>query len=309
MRVAILGATSQIAKDLIIPLSKRLNLTLFCRNTGVVEKWLYSINLSSEIHVKTYRSFNNHEKYDVIINFVGIGDPAKTKIIGNDIFNITEKYDDIALNYIKTNKSTKYIFISSGSVYGGNYCEPVNENSCSKINVNNITSTEWYAIAKLYAEAKHRSLYDLNIVDIRIFNYFSYTVDLSSEFLISHIVRSIKTGAKLLTSSENIVRDYIGRKDFFTMISLIVNQSETNSVVDLYSRSPVDKLTLLSEMKKMFGLKYEFVNSTVGINATGSKVNYFSENRRAESFRYTPSLSSIDMIVSETNKILKNTHL
>jgi len=171
MRIAILGATSQIAQDLILSFSinKDYDFLLFGRNIELLEKWINSENLSEKYQVKEYSEFSNDQKYDMIINFVGIGDPAKAQKTGNDIFKITEQYDDMALEYVKQHKKTKYIFLSSGAVYGGNYQEPVNKDTIATIDINNLKSTDWYTLAKLYAEAKHRSLSDLSIVDVRVF--------------------------------------------------------------------------------------------------------------------------------------------
>jgi hypothetical protein len=44
---------------------------------------------------------------------VGIGDPEKAQKMGGDIFKITEKYDDMVLEYLKLHKETKYFFLSS----------------------------------------------------------------------------------------------------------------------------------------------------------------------------------------------------
>ena len=88
MKIAILGATSQIAQDLILSFSKNANheLFLFGRNVELLEKWVNNENLSDKYQVQKYSKFGNHKKYDVIINFVGIGDPAKAKKNGKRYF-------------------------------------------------------------------------------------------------------------------------------------------------------------------------------------------------------------------------------
>ena len=150
MRVAILGATSQIAQDLILSFSKNqhYDFSLFGRNVALLEKWINNENLSEEYQVQEYSEFGHHQKYDVIINFVGIGDPAKAQKMGSDIFKVTEQYDDMALEYLKQHNETKYIFLSSGAVYGGNYQEPVDKGAVATIDINNLKSTDWYAISK-----------------------------------------------------------------------------------------------------------------------------------------------------------------
>ena len=220
MKIAILGATSQIAQDLILSFSmnKGYDFILFGRNVELLEKWINSENLSDKYQVQEYSEFSNHQKYDAIINFVGIGDPAKAQKMGSNIFKVTEQYDNMALEYLKQHKKTRYIFLSSGAVYGGNYQVPVDKDTVATIDINNLKSTDWYALAKLNAEAKHRSLSDLSIVDVRVFNYFSHTQDMNARFLITDIVRAIKNKEVFKTSADNIMRDFINPPDFQNLI-------------------------------------------------------------------------------------------
>ena len=140
MNIAILGATSQIAQDLILSFSKckDYDFSIFGRNVALLQKWINSESLSDKYQVQEYSEFANHQKYDVIINFVGIGDPIKAQKMGSNIFKITEQYDDMALDYVRCHKETKYIFLSSGAVYGGNYQEPVNKDTVAIIDINNL---------------------------------------------------------------------------------------------------------------------------------------------------------------------------
>ena len=84
MKIIILGATSQIAQDLILSFSKNkdYNFLLFGRNVELLSKWIDDENLSDKCQVQKYFNFNNNQKYDVIINFVGIGDPVKAQNMG-----------------------------------------------------------------------------------------------------------------------------------------------------------------------------------------------------------------------------------
>ena len=306
MRIAILGATSQIAQDLILSFSKNqdYDFSLFGRNVELLEKWTNSENLSEKYQVQEYSEFGNHLKYDVIINFVGIGDPAKAQKMGNDIFKITEQYDDMALEYLKQHKKTKYIFLSSGAVYGGNYQEPVDKDTVATIDINNLKSTDWYTLAKLYAEAKHRSLSNLSIIDVRVFNYFSHTQDMNARFLITDIVRAIKNKEVLKTSAENIVRDFITPPDFYNLIQAIIDAKSTNIALDCYTKNPVSKFDLLSELKNKFGLIYDFDENIDTIDATGAKVNYYSTNKISGNIKYMPDNTSLDGIIQEMNCVL-----
>jgi nucleoside-diphosphate-sugar epimerase len=306
MKIAILGATSQIAQDLILSFSKYkdYDFFLFGRNIELLEKWINRENLNNKYSAQEYSCFNN-SRYNVIINFVGIGDPVKAQKMGNDIFKITEKYDGMALDYVKHHKETKYIFLSSGAVYGGNYQEPVNKNTVAMIDINNLDSTDWYTIAKLYAEAKHRSLSNLSIVDIRVFNYFSHTQDMTARFLITDIVRAIKNKEVFKTSSNNIVRDFITPPDFYHLIQAIIDYDPINIALDCYTKSPVAKFDLLDKLKDKFGLKYEISKVVKVVNATGVKINYYSLNKTAKSIGYNPKNTSLEGIIQEIGFIPK----
>ena len=301
MKIAILGATSHIAQDLILSFSqkKSYSFSLFTRNVRLLEKWISNVNLGEEYQAQSYIDFNNANKYDVVINFVGIGDPEKAQRMGDNILKITKQYDDMVLEYIRHNKKTKYIFLSSGAVFGGDYQEPVNKNTVAMIDVNNLNPTDWYAIAKLYAEAKHRSLPNLSIVDVRVFNYFSHTQNMNARFLITDIVRSLKNKEVFRTSADNIVRDFITPPDFYHLIQTVIDYDPINTALDCYTNAPVAKLDLLLKLKEKFGLEYQIEKSINIVNATGVKFNYYSTNTIAKSIKYNPKNNSLDGIIKE----------
>jgi len=303
MRIAILGANSQIAKDLLLSFSKKkkYEFSLFVRKAELLKKWINNKNLNKNYQVQEYSNFNNNQKYDLIINFVGIGDPAKVQEMGNNIFKITEQYDEMVLEYLKYNKETKYIFLSSGAVYGGDYKDPVNKDTLATIDINNLAATDWYAIAKLYVEAKHRSLPNLFIVDVRVFNYFSRTQSMNVRFLITDIVHAIKNKEVFKTSSENIARDFITPPDFYNLIRTIIDFKPINIALDCYTKSPVLKFDLLSEFGSKFGLKYEVDKDIDIVNATGAKLNYYSVNKVAKGMGYNPKNTSLEGIFQEVN--------
>ena len=303
MKIAVLGATSQISKDLILSFSKHTHYeySLFARNTKLLEEWINSENLNGRCQVYEYSKFNINRTYDIIINSVGIGDPEKAQKMGNDIFKITEQYDGMALEYIKCNEETKYIFLSSGAIYGGNFKHPVNKDTLATIDINNLASNDWYAIAKLYVEAKHRSLSDLPIVDVRVFNYFSHTQDMNARFLITDIVRALKNNEVFKTSSDNIVRDFVTPPCFYALIQAIIDFKPINTALDCYTKSPVSKFDLLSELESKFGLNYEINKSIDIINATGSKINYYSTNKIAKDMGYDPINTSLESVIQEIN--------
>jgi len=305
VKIAILGTTSQIAQDLILSFSinKDYDFFLFGRNSELLKKWINNKNLGEKYQAKEYSEFGNNQNYDVIINFVGAGDPAKAQKMGSDIFKVTEQYDNMALEYLKQHNKTKYIFLSSGAVYGGNYQEPVDKDTVATIDINNLKSTDWYTLAKLYAEAKHRSLPDLSIIDIRVFNYFSHAQNMKARFLITDIVRAIKNKEVFKTSADNIIRDFITPVDFYSLIQAVIDFKLINIALDCYTKSPIAKFDLLPELKKNFGLKYSLNKNVDIVNATNLKLNYFSTNKTATKVGYFPDKNSLDGILEEINLI------
>jgi nucleoside-diphosphate-sugar epimerase len=308
MKIAILGATSQIAQDLILSFSKKKNYSasLFVRNIEAMKAWKRNADLNEQYQVKNYADFDNNQNYDVVINFVGVGDPAKIQELGEEIVNITEQYDNMALEYVKHHKKTKYIFLSSGVVFGGNYQVPVDENTNINININNLRPMDWYATAKQNAEKKHRKLSDLSIVDIRVFNYFSHTQDVNARLLMSDIVRAIINRTVFKTSSDNIVKDFITPSDFYNLIQSIIDFKSINQALDCYTLEPIAKFDLLAELEDRFGLQHEINQSADIVDPTRVKMNYYSINKAAGGIGYAPKNSSIDGIIQEINKYLGN---
>lgn len=305
MKIAILGATSEIAKDLILSFAKDKQLHLFARRPDEVNKWLDNLSIQKYCLVDDFSKFGKQE-FDAIINFVGVGNPAKAAAIGASIFDITLKYDEMALNYLFKKPNCRYIFLSSGAAYGASFDSPGNVLKKAIIDINNLKPQDWYSIAKLHTEARHRSLSNQSIVDIRVFNYFSHRQDMNSRFFIADIVRAIRDNTKLKVNSDNIFRDFIGPHDFSNLVESILYASATNDVIDAYTLMPINKMDLLELMKKHFGLSYEISKEKVFMNATGIKPHYYSVNKRAEIFGYTPSMSSSETIVKEVKKILSN---
>lgn len=309
MKIAILGATSQIAKDLVLAFSKQDNheLVLFARRPEIVTQWLVSVGLSGRHAVSDFAAFSTDLHFDAILNFVGVGDPAQAAAMGASIFDITLKYDQMALNYLEHHPQCRYIFLSSGAAYGSNFEAPVDQNTKATVAINNLQPQDWYAVAKLHAECRHRSLTLLPIIDIRVFNYFSHTQDMSARFLITDIVRAIRDKTVLKTSSDYIVRDFIHPTDFYKLIAALLASPPTNAVVDCYSKAPLDKPDLLAAMQDSFGLRYEVITTSAGVNATGNKPHYYSLNTKAGDFGYQPSLTSLEALLLEVNELLQHT--
>src|SRR3989344_3468848 len=216
LKVAILGASGHIGKNLIFYFSQKNNyeLFLFSRNKTKIKKIINKFSFDFSFNIKNYNDFEKFN-YDLIINCIGISNPETVNTNKVAILRITEYYDNLILDYLEKHKSTLYIFISSGAVYGKEFSKPVNDLTYAKFNINDLTPGDSYSIAKINAEAKHRSLKSFNIVDLRIFTFFSRFLNSEDSFLMSNIVSSLKNKKILYTNSVDIIRDYVHPSDLF----------------------------------------------------------------------------------------------
>lgn len=306
MKIAILGATSQIAKDLIVSFSAVADnhLHLFARRPDEVKKWLSSSGLAGRYPANEFAEFAK-QQFDAVINFVGVGNPAQAVAMGNSIFDVTLRFDELVLEYLQAHSSCRYLFLSSGAAYGSGFNEPAKRDTPAIVAINDLAPHEWYGVAKLHAECRHRAYPKLSIIDIRVFNYFSRTQDIAARFLITDILRAVREKTLLRTSPDYIVRDFLHPIDFYHLVSTLLAAPAANTAVDCYSRAPIDKPNLLEAMQKEFGLRYEVADAAAGVNATGSKPYYYSLNTRAADFGYQPTLTSLEGILQEAAAILQ----
>jgi nucleoside-diphosphate-sugar epimerase len=278
-------------------------LHLFARRPDEVTRWLGTAGLAGRYPADDFAGFARHE-FDAVINFVGVGNPAQAVAMGNTIFDVTLRFDDMVLEYLRTHPSCRYLFLSSGAAYGPVFKEPANRDTPAVVAINDLAPQEWYGVAKLHAECRHRAHPELPIIDIRVFNYFSRTQDIAARFLITDILRAIRDKTVLKTSSDFIVRDFLHPSDFYRLVSALLLATAANVAVDCYSRAPIDKPSLLVAMQERFGLKYEVAEASAGVNATGNKPHYYSLNTRAADFGYQPQLTSLEGILRESESIL-----
>ena len=306
MRIAIFGGTSQIAKDFVLSSSHFGNdeLILFSRAAKTVDYWLRENGLADRHSAQDYAEFETASPYNAIMNFVGVGDPAKALKMGSAIFEVTEQYDRLAINYLRRHAQCRYIFMSSGAAYLSDFQEPANTATVSALQLNQMQNRDWYGISKMYAEARHRADPQLAIVDIRIFNYFSHTQDMSAAYFMTQVAQSIANKTILTTSSDPMVRDYSHPLDFYQLVSKIIGSPIVNCAVDAYSQEPIDKATLLRVMESSFGLQYQVSNNASHPNATGLKPFYYSEDHSASRFGYEPQYSSLEGIERELSLLL-----
>lgn len=294
-KVAILGATGHIGKALAHSCIHNENdfiLYLISRSLGKINDLKETFNGQGKKNSLQYLLLNDfaEEEYDVVINATGISDMSLLQENPANILTITRAMDSIVIEYLKAHPKTLYINMSSGAVYTA-------PNAIEE----NMTVGAWYAFAKKESEERHRQEKDLSIVDVRIFSFFSRFIDTKSHFLMSDIVNALLSKKPLVTSNEDIIRDYISPNDLLTLIKMIINKGEMNDFFDAYSSAPVAKFELLAFLRETYGLIYEIQDSA---SNSLSHSSYYAQDKKAKTLGYVPSVSSLTCIDQEVKAIL-----
>jgi nucleoside-diphosphate-sugar epimerase len=302
--VAILGATSHIAKGLIAAWlnDPRRILHLYARSPELAGAFVAGLG-GGQVELFPVEAFGA-EPFDVVVNCIGIGDPGKLRDQAATIFALTETWDNRVIKSLERWPEALYLNFSSGAAYGTDFSKAVDASTPACFRLNCLASSEFYGIAKLHAEAKHRALQSLNIVDLRVFSYFSRFIDLSTRFLLSDIIVAIQSGTELVTTPSNIVRDYVHPDDLAALVDCCIKARRLNEVYDVYSAKPAAKFEILEAFAARFGLQYRVTDDAVTVDATGSKDHYYSRNHRAETLGYTPCQTSLDALMGEAGAIL-----
>ena len=310
LRIAILGATSHIAKGLIYNFSDKddYNLTLYTRSPEKVKEF---VNAYVKVDEPAYSIVTSYDDFtttpfDVIINCVGVGTLKKLNGEFSNFFTVTEKFDNLCIENLVHHSESLYVSFSSGAVYGRGFSEPVNENTINKLHVNHLRPEDFYTIARLNAENKHRSFDKLKIVDLRIFSYFSRFIDLDDGYFLTEIIDSIIHKKIFVTNNSNIVRDYVHPEDIFSLIIKCIETGFINDSFDVMSLKPVEKFEILDFFSKEYGLKYKTDDDFEFQNSTGAKGVFYSLFNKASKIGFKPRFSSIEVIKSESELLFKN---
>lgn len=308
-RIAILGATSHIAKGLIqhFIYSNDNELFLFARQTLRLREFLDEIDACGVEKTHAFQGFDKFGayEYDVVINCIGLGTVAKELGIYTSFFLVTEEFDNLIIRYLLNSSRTLYINLSSGAIYGNQHREAAEESTINKISVNKLSRDDSFMVAKLNSEAKHRAFEKLNIIDIRIFSYFSRFIDISGNYFLTDLLRALANKQIFYTDRHDIIRDYLHPSDLYALVRKCIEHGSINSYFDAYSRQSIRKQEILDYFSLKYNLNYKIIHSHAISSVTGHKLSYFSTNCKANEIGYSPMYSSIETISLESEYILK----
>ena len=290
-RIAIIGATGHIGKAL----------AGYYANCPGVALALYSRRpeVTRELFPGRADRFIGHHSLeelelcvaDVLINCIGIGDPAHARRAGFDFYDLTMQFEDRLDRMVQLNPECLTVFMSSGAVYGKLEAGPADEMSAASVAINEMTPSDWYGAAKLAAELRHRVHPERRVLDIRVFGFVSEFLDLGTQYLVCDIVNALRTKTVMPTSGQDIVRDYIGTAELAELINLAAACPSINMAVDTYSLKPMSKFALLDSLRPL-GLVWR-VEESEGRTA---RHHYWSRLRTAEIFGYRPIRTSMQIV-------------
>lgn len=307
MRIAILGATSMLAADFVslsLDRDSSSKFTLFARRPEQIVPAMHMRGVTNVPPCLPLDEFST-ASWDAIINFIGVGDPARAAAMGAEILQVTQFWDRRVLDYVERNPACRYIFTSSGAAFGGAAADVVGPESAASFEINGLQPSAYYGIAKFYSEATHRAFPDHSIIDVRIFNYLSRFADLTHRFLINEIIGAVRDGRTLKVTAGEMCRDYLGREDLTRLlVACLQAPPGYNGAIDAYSLAPTSKAEILNLFVERFGLTYEVAGNA--FDATGVKSRYFSENREAATLGYLPSATSLETIERVADAVLNN---
>ena len=299
MKTAIIGATSQLARALTPYLAGDGDqVMLFARNPAKLTDTALPVSCDFDA------VFDG--EFDLILNCIGAGTPAELAENYEKWFTVLEPFDNLALNYLKkVSPQALYISFSSGGVYGNNRSKPVDDDTVKTFFPNEISVPDYYALSKLYAEAKHRAHKDLRIVDLRIFSFFCAESPLDSGYFMTDLAKAVYDGTPLKTTLSDMVRDYPHPSDIAKLIRLCAAKEKINTALDVISAAPVSKSRILEVCREKYALQTEFIDSVAASPNQSSNVYYSISDKARQLCSFVPEYTSEETILSELDRMLK----
>ena len=308
-RIAILGGTSHLAKSLVDTNAQqgKWNIDLYVRDIPRAEAFIRNYpGCETATEVLPINSFNQNSNCDALVNCVGFGTPTGVSAAASNLFIVTQLYDQLIDLFLQKQPSTPVVSFSSGAIYGSQLAEPVKDGHVAHFAVDPVDPVDFYRITKLASEAYHRSLFDKPIVDIRLFNFFSEFIDLTTGFLVADIVSALLTDNPFVTNRIDVARDFFHPTDLYRLVDSIIRAGNLNAAVDTISLEPITKLDLIGRCQREYGLKVAFRENTFD-SPTGIKSCYYSQGSgKNRIIDFYPEFSSWDSIKSSIDKMLSH---
>lgn len=302
--IAILGATGHIGRALADHYARRddVQLNLYSRRPHVTRAAFAAHKRANHIRHAALDQFGHGQGHaDLIINAIGIGDPAAARVAGPDFYNLTMHFEDRIDQALIGNSSCLTVFLSSGAIYHSLDKAPADPETPACLPINKMEANHWYGATKLAAELRHRARSGRRILDIRVFGFVSPFMDLTADYLICDAINALCNRRVMLTSPNDIVRDYIGTKELTSLIDVAMDHAFLNLAVDTYSLAAVGKFELLERLSNV-GLDWKVDEMRADL---GGRAQYWSRNQRAGDIGYRPGRPAIDIVAETVEQLVR----
>lgn len=199
--------------------------------------------------IRTF-DFDRHIDY-----FIHAATPVIDKISDEQMMSIVESGTKHTIDIAKKNNCKRFLFISSGAVYGINN-NPMKEsdecNPCTQ-----------YGISKLNAEKMCLNS-DLDACIARCFAFSGKFLSKTSQFAIGNFVNDAMNGQKISINSDGkSIRSFLDQEDLCRWLFKILIDSKPNEIYNVGSGNPISIFELAMLVKKILNQKIE-----VSINAS-----------------------------------------
>ncbi|TDB37605.1 MAG: NAD(P)-dependent oxidoreductase [Actinobacteria bacterium] len=303
-RVAVLGATGHVGKCLSAALlgDGTHDVTTVARDSVALARFLAAVPGGAAARRSSFEEFPGCE-FDVVLNCVGVGNPESIIALGAEVFDLTERFDRMVMEYLGRHPESMCVSISSGAIYG-EFSAPGDGTTPGLADRASLTPREYYGQAKLASELRHREASDQHIVDLRLFGFFSRYADVQARSLMGDIVRAVSRRDVVTVTADDVIRDYVDPDDLAELLRCVMRATPCNGVFDVYSAAPVGKFALLDAFAERYGISYTVEQAPDVPEATGDKPMYYSTDRGAATIGYEPRWTSLEALFRATDALV-----
>lgn len=280
----ILGGSGFVGKSIINSfLENRLikfkidKLIILSRNTNYLKR-KFKIKVNKKIIFKNIDLFNAKKLPDCnyIIHAAEKNLASATnKKIFSKYFNLTKKI----CNYFKKYEKIKFLYLSSGAVYGKNDIKQKLKET-APLNYNNLTGImREYAKYKVKSERYLKNNFDKNkLIIARLFSFTGQHLAKNKNYAVGNFFDDVEKSRKIKIKSTNpnyIYRSYLDSEDLVEfLMQLIVKRNITNNnIFNIGSDKAISIMQLAKKISKISNISISYNKKS-----TSKLIDYYVPN-------------------------------